>query len=139
MYLRHKHAYRGAVCRLLTELRLSHKIPFGYIADNTRWMRKPDTYDGVDAVLASTVRAYRRALWTRMPHYVEVWIEKDALAGVVNEVTSRWDVPLMVTKGYASFYLTCTTPRKFTKVKINRFISITWVIMIRPAWISQIQ
>jgi hypothetical protein len=97
-----EHAYRGTICRLLTELRLSHKIPFGYIADNTRWMRKPDTYDGVDEVLASTVRAYRRALWTWMPHYVEVWIEKDALAGVVNEVTSKWDVPLMVTRGYAS-------------------------------------
>jgi hypothetical protein len=95
-------SYRGIVCRLLTELRLSHKIPFGYIADNTRWMRKPDTYDGVDEVLAETVRTYRRSLWTRMPSYVEVWIEKDALAGVINEVTSRWDVPLMVTRGYAS-------------------------------------
>jgi hypothetical protein len=33
---------------------------------------------------------------------VEVWLEKDALAGVLYEETDRWDVPLMVTRGYAS-------------------------------------
>ena len=33
---------------------------------------------------------------------MEVWLEKDALAGVVYEVTQEFDVPLMVTRGYAS-------------------------------------
>ena len=34
--------------------------------------------------------------------YVEIWLEKDALAGVLVDVTSRYDVPLMVTRGYPS-------------------------------------
>jgi len=34
--------------------------------------------------------------------YVEVWLEKEALAGVLLEVTAEWDVPLMVTRGFAS-------------------------------------
>jgi hypothetical protein len=34
--------------------------------------------------------------------YVEIWLEKDALAGVLYDVTSQWDVPLMVTRGYSS-------------------------------------
>jgi hypothetical protein len=34
--------------------------------------------------------------------YVEVWLEKDALSGVVLPVTSMYDVPLMVARGYAS-------------------------------------
>jgi len=33
---------------------------------------------------------------------VEVWIEKEALAGVVVDVTAEWDVPLMPARGYAS-------------------------------------
>jgi hypothetical protein len=33
---------------------------------------------------------------------VEIWLEKDALSGVLYEVTYRWDVPLMVTRGYPS-------------------------------------
>ena len=37
-----------------------------------------------------------------MPVYVEVWCEKDALAGVLMEETEVYDVPLMVAKGYSS-------------------------------------
>jgi len=33
---------------------------------------------------------------------VEVWLEKEALAGVVVDVTDEWDVSLMVTRGYPS-------------------------------------
>ena len=36
--------YKTTVVRLLTEMRLAGEIPFGWIADNTRWMRKPRTY-----------------------------------------------------------------------------------------------
>ena len=37
-----------------------------------------------------------------MPVYVEVWCEKDALAGVLLEETRTYDVPLMVARGYSS-------------------------------------
>src|SRR5262249_62005753 len=50
----------------------------------------------------NAAKSYRRDLWAAMPVYVEVWIEKDALAGVLIEETSAYDVPLMVAKGYAS-------------------------------------
>ena len=95
-------AYRTTICRLLTQLRLSKQIPFGWIADNTRWMRKPPTYSSMEDALRLNVQTYRRALWSRMPENVEVWIEKDALAGVIYDITSEWDVPLMVTRGYPS-------------------------------------
>jgi hypothetical protein len=94
--------YKGTVCRLLAEMRLSGEIPFGWIADNTRWMRKPASYGGLEDALRRTAEAYRRSLWDRSPSYVEVWLEKDALAGVLFEETQRYDVPLMVTRGYPS-------------------------------------
>jgi hypothetical protein len=34
--------------------------------------------------------------------YVEIWCEKDALAGVLMEETEIYDVPLMVARGYSS-------------------------------------
>jgi hypothetical protein len=77
-------------------------MPYGWLADNTRWQRKPDTYDGIAAALAETARLYRKSLWTGAGAYVEVWLEKDALSGVVYPVTSAYDVPLMVARGYAS-------------------------------------
>ena len=94
--------YKGTVCRLLVQMRKDHLIPFDYIADNTRWMRKPTTHDSLSEMLRITKETYRRALWSNQDAYVEVWLEKDALAGVLVEETAEWDVPLMVTRGYPS-------------------------------------
>ena len=68
----------------------------------TRWQRKPRTFDSVQEALQETARLYRKALWTDASAYVECWLEKDALAGVVLPVTAQFDVPLMVARGYAS-------------------------------------
>src|SRR5947208_2911800 len=73
--------YKRTAGRLLTDMREAGKIPFEWIADNTRWMRKPSTFTGIEACLNSTAHFYRRNLWAAMPVYVEVWCEKDALAG----------------------------------------------------------
>jgi hypothetical protein len=94
--------YQQTVIRLLTEMREAGDIPFGWIADNTRWMRKPTTFVGLDACLKRTAKHYRRDLWAAMDCYVEVWCEKEALAGVIVDVTDEFDVPLMVTRGYSS-------------------------------------
>jgi hypothetical protein len=92
--------YKQTVIRLLTSMRRSGEIPFGWIADNTRWMRKPSTYASLREMLELSKETYRRAVWSNQDAYVEVWLEKDALAGVLYKETAPWDVPLMVTRGY---------------------------------------
>lgn len=94
--------YNGTIIRLLSQMRLDGTIPFHWIADNSRWMRKPSTYTSLQAMLRRAAQVYRRSVWDEQYNYVEVWAEKDALAGVLWEVTSQWDVPLMVSKGFAS-------------------------------------
>jgi hypothetical protein len=95
-------AYKGLVGRLCVRMRRADVLPYESLADNTRWMRKPTTYVGLEAALTRTAETYRRALWADGASYVEVWLEKDALAGVLYTVTGQWDVPLMVTRGYPS-------------------------------------
>lgn len=90
------------VCRLLADMRRSGDIPYGWIADATRWMRRPTTYSSVEEALSNTARTYRRALWDESATAVEIWVEKDALAGVLSDVTFEHDVPLMVTRGRPS-------------------------------------
>ena len=90
------------VQRVLLTMRRNSMIPYSHIADNTRWMRKPTTYDGLPEFFERAQTFYRQDLWARSEDYVEIWCEKDALAGVLFEVTSRWDVPLMVSRGYSS-------------------------------------
>lgn len=94
--------YKNTICRLLAILRKDRVMPFDWISDNTRWMRKPDTYESMEDLLESSHRLYRRSIWKNQPVYVEVWLEKEALAGVLVDVTDKWDVPLMVTRGYPS-------------------------------------
>src|SRR5688500_16302842 len=43
--------YKQSVVRLLGQMRRSGRIPFSWIADNTRWMRKPRTWSSVDQAL----------------------------------------------------------------------------------------
>ncbi len=94
--------YKSTVVRLLGEMRRNHEIQFSWIAGNTRWMRKPRSYSSLESMLRHSAEAYRRSVWDSQDCYVEVWLEKDALAGVLYDVTSEWDVPLMVTRGYPS-------------------------------------
>jgi hypothetical protein len=95
-------AYKGLVGRLTVRMRRAGGLPYDWLADNTRWMRKPASHSSLESCLRRTAETYRRSLWDAMPAYVEVWLEKDALAGVLYNVTSQWDVPLMVTRGYPS-------------------------------------
>jgi hypothetical protein len=94
--------YHNVVVRLLARLRLDGDMPWSWITDGTRWMHKSVRYGGVEEALEATKRHYRRDYWRELDDYVEVWLEKDALAGVLYRVTDEWGVPLMVTRGFAS-------------------------------------
>jgi hypothetical protein len=90
------------VQRQVLELRRSGDLDYEHIADATRWMRKPRSHNSIEDALAETARLYRRNLWRDTEDHVEIWIEKDALAGVIYPITSMYDVPLMVTRGFSS-------------------------------------
>src|SRR2546421_9980146 len=62
-------------------------MPYDWIVDFTRWQRKPRTFRDVNHALQETSRLYRKDLWASAESYVEIWLEKDALAGVVAPVT----------------------------------------------------
>jgi hypothetical protein len=85
--------YHRTVIRLLVDMREGGEIPFDWLADNTRWQRKPATFIGLDSCLKNTARFYRRDLWAAAAVYVEIWCEKDALAVVLIEETEPYDVP----------------------------------------------
>jgi len=95
-------AYKGTVVRLLTQMREQNLLPFDWIADTTRWMRKPPSYGSLEDALTNTRDFYRRDIWAEQPVYVEVWAESDSVAGIIYEATKQWDVPLMVCRGYPS-------------------------------------
>jgi hypothetical protein len=106
----------------LTIMRRAGTLPYNWLADNTRWQRKPTTFNSVEDALEETARFYRKALWNHADCYVEVWLEKDALAGVVYPVTNMFDVPLMVARGYASLSFLYSAAEYINGLAVPTFI-----------------
>lgn len=92
----------GRVQRQILQMRREGVLPYGWIADNTRWRIQPDTYDGLGDFFERSRRFYRQDLWIRSPDYVEIWCEKDSIAGVLSSVTDEYAVPLLPARGYSS-------------------------------------
>jgi hypothetical protein len=91
------------VQRRLVALRERGTIPHGWITDNVRVVRGHDRYRGPEDYARVAAEFYRRDYWAEAPVSVEVWLEKDALAGVlVPTVVEECGLDLYVTRGYAS-------------------------------------
>jgi len=91
------------VQRRLVKLRETGEVPYGWITDNVRVVRGHNRYDGPDDYAQIAAEFYRRDYWADSPVNVEVWLEKDALAGVlIPVVVEECGLDLHVTRGYAS-------------------------------------
>jgi hypothetical protein len=106
----------------LVLMRKAGALPYSWLADNTRWQRKPNTFGSVEDALNETARLYRKALWADADAYVEVWLEKDALAGVVLPITALYDVPLMVARGYASLSFLHSAAEYIAEIDLPTFV-----------------
>ncbi|MBI1914518.1 MAG: hypothetical protein HYS12_07240 [Planctomycetes bacterium] len=85
-----------------TRLREDEEIPRNWIVDHVRSTLKPSSWSGL-ADFADTVRhAYRKDFWQQQRHYIEVFVEKDAVAGTIHPITAEYDLPLRVVRGYSS-------------------------------------
>jgi hypothetical protein len=88
---------------IVDSARLAGLMDWSYIVDRTRNVFRTDgadtsPEDAVDAV----AEGYARALWEDQPNHVEVWVEKEALAGVVQRAASATGVNYFSCRGYVS-------------------------------------
>jgi hypothetical protein len=87
---------------VMTRLREANQIPLSWLVDHIRSTLKPSSWSGL-ADFGDTVRqAYRKDLWAQMPHHIELFVEKDAIAGTIQPITREYDVALQVCRGYSS-------------------------------------
>jgi len=96
-----ENGYRQVQTQVLA-MRRQGLLDWSFITDGTRWQRKPTTWSSSEDYIKSVARTYRRDLWRSQGLRIEVWLEKDALADIVVDVTDAWDVSLMVSRGQSS-------------------------------------
>ena len=55
-------------------MRRAGDLPYDWLADNTRWQRKPQTFGSVEEALRDTARFYRKSLWAYADCYARGWL-----------------------------------------------------------------
>jgi hypothetical protein len=94
--------YYQQTARVILKLRRGGIIPYSWIVDSTRRRLKPSSWSGLSDFADTAARAYRLDLWSRQKDYLEVFVEKDAMAGIIEPVTYEYDVHLNVIRGQVS-------------------------------------
>jgi hypothetical protein len=94
--------YKCTVIRLLSEMRLADQIPWDWIVDETRQGKVTRTFDNIYDALSDTAKFYRRSALRDSDVYIEIWSEKEALAGIIWDAASEYDVPIETSKGMPS-------------------------------------
>lgn len=88
--------------RLITKAREAGLLSWTSIEDRERnaslWQHNEDEKE----VLNGLEYGYSIDRWARQEHYVEAWIEKEALVDVLRRACQRWKVPYLACKGYVS-------------------------------------
>jgi len=90
------------VSKTMTKARNDGRIDFGWIVDRSRPSYEAATWENLSQYSEVVISSYRRDNWQDQPTYVEVWCEKDAVTGSIEQITDKWGVPLRALRGFNS-------------------------------------
>lgn len=87
---------------IISDARLAGLIDWDAIEDRTRNLETQGHWNDPAHIILSAARGYAIDKWQTQPYRVEIWIEKEALAGVFDRVAKKMDVPYFCCRGYTS-------------------------------------
>jgi hypothetical protein len=87
---------------ILSDARLMGLLDWSAIEDRIRRPQVPLEFKDLDHRIQVALDNYRLPRWADQPRYCELWVEKDALSGVLAPLASEYHVNLMVNRGYSS-------------------------------------
>ena len=87
---------------IVNDARLCGLLDWEAIEDRTRNVRKQPTWDSPESIIEAVADQYKEDPWETQQVRPEVWIEKDALVGVIEGVCERYRVPYFACRGYTS-------------------------------------
>ena len=89
----------GRVC---VKARENGYMDWDYLVDRTRNVIVQPHWETPEAILEAVADQFRLDKWANASHVVEVWVEKEALAGIVQTATNRVDTLAFPCRGYVS-------------------------------------
>jgi hypothetical protein len=87
---------------IINDARLAGLIDWARIIDRTRNVTIPNAWTTPADIIESAAVSYQIDLWKDQRYYVEAWVEKDALIGVLEKPCKAWRLPSFSCRGYTS-------------------------------------
>lgn len=87
---------------IVDDARQAGMLDWSTIEDRTRNVEKPSVWTSPESIIAAVADQYQEDPWRGQKYRPEVWIEKDALVGVIEPVCERYRVPYFACRGYTS-------------------------------------
>lgn len=87
---------------IVNDARLAGLIDWNHIVDRTRNLRDLPHWNSPAHAIKDMTMYFGIDKWKDQPARIEVWIEKDALLGVIENVCNDLDVPYFSCRGYTS-------------------------------------
>lgn len=104
---------------LINDGRMAGLIDWYAITDRTRFVRKNPHWDNISDIVKASANQFYKDHWIDSPDYVEVWVEKDALIDIVQQVCEGLDVPCFSCRGYVSQSEMWQAAMRFKKQEIG--------------------
>jgi uncharacterized protein (DUF2249 family) len=87
---------------ILNRARYAGLVDWDAIEDRTRNTHVNSHWGTPGDIIGSAAYSYAVDKWADQPHRVEVWVEKEALAGIISQVAEAEDCPWIACRGYMS-------------------------------------
>lgn len=100
--LPNKQAQYKRLGSIVDDARQAGLLDWSTIEDRTRNVERPNVWTSPEAIIRAVAEQYQEDPWCGQKYRPEVWIEKDALVGVVEPVCERFKVPYFACRGYTS-------------------------------------
>ena len=110
---------------IVNDARLAGLIDWDHITDRTRNMRQNGHWNSPSDIIASCGDQFQIDKWATQDNYVECWVEKDALVGVLEVACKPLDVPYFSCRGYTSqSEMWAASQRLLSKVRVGKTVHI---------------
>lgn len=87
---------------IISDARLAGLVDWNAIEDRTRTLRARNHWDNPEEIMESVPHSFSINPWDNQPAYIEAWIEKDALIGVLERPCRDLSIPYFSCRGYTS-------------------------------------
>jgi len=87
---------------IVSKARRGGLLDWDAIEDRVRRPQSPPEFDDLEELVQAALHSFRLPRLKGQERYVELWVEKDALAGVLLPIAHKYHITLMVNRGYSS-------------------------------------